>query len=300
MDFSARREKEGRAIKVVRTVEEMKALSREIRQKGQRLGFVPTMGFFHEGHLALMRYARPRCDQLVVSLFVNPIQFGPREDFREYPRDFERDAKLAQGEGVDILFAPEAEDMYPQGFQTYVEVTELSKPLCGAKRPWHFRGVATVVLKLFNIVNPHFAVFGLKDYQQFLVIRQMVRDLNLDIEILGHPIVREPDGLAMSSRNIYLSPEERKSALCLYQALELAKRRVAEGVREVAALTEELSQFISSHPYTRIDYIEFRHPETLAEVTEIKGPTLLALAVFVGRARLIDNAIIGQNDYSIS
>ncbi len=284
---------------MVRNVGEMKALSREIRQKGQRVGFVPTMGFFHEGHLALMRYARPRCDQLVVSLFVNPIQFGPKEDFREYPRDFERDAKLAQEEGVDILFAPEAEDMYPEGFQTYVEVTGLSKPLCGAKRPGHFRGVATVVLKLFNIVRPHFAVFGLKDYQQFLVIRQMVRDLNLDIEILGHPIVREPDGLAMSSRNIYLSPEERKSALCLYQALELAKRRVAEGVREVSALTEELSQFVSSHPYTKIDYIEFRHPETLAEVTEIKGPTLLALAVFVGRARLIDNAIIGQNDYSI-
>lgn len=275
------------------TVREMEALSEGCRQQGKRVGFVPTMGFFHEGHLALMRYARKHCDQLVVSLFVNPIQFGPREDFREYPRDFERDARLAEEVGVDILFAPEAEDMYPSGFQTYVEVTELSKPLCGAKRPGHFRGVATVVLKLFNIVRPHFAVFGLKDYQQFLVIRQMVRDLNLGLEIHGHPIVREPDGLAMSSRNVYLSPEERRSATCLYQALKLAERRVAEGEDDTTRLIEELSGFISSHPYTRIDYIEFRDPETLAPVSEINGPTLLALAVFVGKARLIDNAIIG-------
>ena len=275
------------------TVEEMKALSKDLRSQGQRLGFVPTMGFFHEGHLSLMRYARKRCDRLVVSLFVNPIQFGPKEDFREYPRDFARDARLAEGVGVDILFAPEAEDMYPPGFQTYVEVTELSKPLCGAKRPGHFRGVATVVLKLFNIVKPHFAVFGLKDYQQYLVIKRLVEDLDLDIEIHGHPIVREPDGLAMSSRNVYLSPEERKSATCLYQALKLAEKRVAEGVRDAAFLVEELSRFISSHPYTRIDYIEFRDPENLAPASEIKGPTLLALAVFVGRARLIDNAIIG-------
>jgi len=271
----------------------MKALSKDLRSQGQRLGFVPTMGFFHEGHLSLMRYARKRCDRLVVSLFVNPIQFGPKEDFREYPRDFARDARLAEGVGVDILFAPEAEDMYPPGFQTYVEVTELSKPLCGAKRPGHFRGVATVVLKLFNIVKPHFAVFGLKDYQQYLVIKRLVEDLDLDIEIHGHPIVREPDGLAMSSRNVYLSPEERKSATCLYQALKLAEKRVAEGVRDAAFLVEELSRFISSHPYTRIDYIEFRDPENLAPASEIKGPTLLALAVFVGRARLIDNAIIG-------
>ena len=275
------------------TVEEMKALSKDLRSQGQRLGFVPTMGFFHEGHLSLMRYARKRCDRLVVSLFVNPIQFGPKEDFREYPRDFARDARLAEGVGVDILFAPEAEDMYPPGFQTYVEVTELSKPLCGAKRPGHFRGVATVVLKLFNIVKPHFAVFGLKDYQQYLVIKRLVEDLDLDIEIHGHPIVREPDGLAMSSRNVYLSPEERKSATCLYQALKLAEKRVAEGVRDAAFLVEELSRFISSHPYTRIDYIEFRDPENLAPASEIKGPTLLALAVFVGRARLIDNALIG-------
>ncbi len=262
------------------------------RAQGLKIGLVPTMGFFHEGHLALMRYARPRCDRLVVSLFVNPIQFGPQEDFREYPRDLERDAALAQKEGVDVLFTPAAEDMYPPRFQTYVEVTELSRPLCGARRPGHFRGVATVVLKLFNIVQPHLAVFGLKDYQQYLVIRQMVRDLNLPVEILGHPIVREEDGLAMSSRNVYLTPEQRQVATCLYQALKLAQKRVAEGQKEVASLRKELEEFISGHPFTKIDYIEFRHPETLAPVEEIKAPTLLALAVFVGKARLIDNAII--------
>ncbi len=272
----------------------MKDISKNWRNQGLRLGFVPTMGFFHEGHLALMRYARKRCDRLIISLFVNPIQFGPKEDFKEYPRDFERDVKLAEEVGVDVLFAPEEKEMYPTGFQTYVEVTELSKPLCGAKRPGHFRGVATVVLKLFNIVRPHFAVFGLKDYQQFLVIRQMVKDLDLDIEIIGHPIVREKDGLAMSSRNTYLSPEERKSAICLYEALKLAEELVSKGVRNVSRLIDELSRLIKSYPFTKIDYIEFRHPETLEPIKEIKGPTLLALAVFVGRARLIDNAIINK------
>ncbi len=272
----------------------MKNISKKWRTKGLCLGFVPTMGFFHEGHLALMRYARKRCDRLIISLFVNPIQFGPQEDFIEYPRDFERDVKLASEVGVDVLFAPEGDKMYPTGFQTYVDVTELSKPLCGARRPGHFRGVATVVLKLFNIVRPHFAVFGLKDYQQFLVIRQMVKDLDLDIEILGHPIVREQDGLAMSSRNVYLSPEERKSAICLYKALKLAEELVGKGIRNVSYLSKELSQLINSYPFTKIDYIEFRHPETLEPIYEIEGPTLLALAVFVGQARLIDNAIIDK------
>ncbi len=276
----------------MRTITDMQKLAADWQTQGLKIGLVPTMGFFHEGHLALMRYARPRCDRLVVSLFVNPIQFGPKEDFREYPRDLERDAALAEKEGVDVLFTPTAEDMYPAGFQTYVEVTELSQPLCGARRPGHFRGVATVVLKLFNIVQPHLAVFGLKDYQQYLVIRQMVRDLNLPIEIVGHPIVREKDGLAMSSRNVYLTPEERQVATCLYKALQQAQKRVSEGQRDASALAKELQDFITQHPFTRIDYIEFRHPETLAPVEEITGPTLLALAVFVGKARLIDNAII--------
>ena len=284
--------KRGLVIRLLREIKEMKTWAERVRREGATIGFVPTMGYFHEGHLALMRRARELADKVVVSIFVNPIQFGPKEDFAAYPRDLERDAKLAEEVGVDLLFVPEAEEMYPSGYQTFVEVTELSKPLCGAKRPGHFRGVATVVLKLFNIVRPHLAVFGLKDYQQYLVIRQMVKDLNLDVEIVGHPIVREEDGLAMSSRNTYLSPEERKSATCLYQALVLAERRVREGEREAQRLKDELSRFILSHPHTRIDYIEFCDPETLAPVERLEGETLLALAVFVGRARLIDNALI--------
>lgn len=279
-------------MEIITGVQEMQDKARSLREAGKRLGFVPTMGYFHEGHLALMRKARELSDVLVVSIFVNPTQFGPGEDYRRYPRDLERDRKLAEAEGVDILFVPTVEEMYPPGYQTYVEVRELSKPLCGASRPGHFRGVATVVLKLFNIVKPHLAVFGEKDYQQLKVIERLVRDLNLEVEIVPYPIVREPDGLAMSSRNVYLSPEERRSALCLYRALELAQRRVSEGKRKVPELKAELEAFIASHPFTRIDYVEFRDPETLEEKTVVDGPTLLALAVFVGKARLIDNTIL--------
>jgi len=250
------------------------------------------MGYFHEGHLSLMRLARRLSDIVVVSIFVNPIQFGPQEDYARYPRDLERDRRLAESVGVDILFVPSVEEMYPEGFQTFVEVTELSRPLCGARRPGHFRGVCTVVLKLFNIVKPHLAIFGEKDYQQLKVIERMVRDLHLDIEIVPHPTVREPDGLAMSSRNTYLQPEERESALSLYRALELVRRRVSQGERRTKVLRREIEEFITSHPGTRIDYVEFRDPETLEEKAEVDGPTLLALAVFVGRARLIDNTIL--------
>ncbi len=270
----------------------MKSWADDARQKGLRIGFVPTMGYFHEGHLALMRRAKELADQVVVSIFVNPIQFGPQEDFRQYPRDLERDICLAQEVGVDVIFTPEAQEMYPETFQTYVEVDKLTKPLCGARRPGHFRGVTTVCLKLFNIVRPHLAVFGLKDYQQYLVIRRMVADLDLDLEIIGHPIVREADGLAMSSRNVYLSTEERKSATCLYKALGLAQEKIKQGLREVSLLKRELEQFILSHPYTRIDYVEFCHPETLEPLSEVRGPTLLALAVLVGKARLIDNTVL--------
>ncbi len=276
----------------------MKARAEELRARGKRIGFVPTMGYFHEGHLALMRKARELSDVVVVSIFVNPIQFGPQEDFARYPRDLERDRRLAQAQGVDILFVPSAEEMYPPGFQTYVEVTELSRPLCGARRPGHFRGVCTVVLKLFHIVKPHLAVFGEKDYQQLKVIQRMVRDLDLEVEIVPHPTVREPDGLAMSSRNVYLRPEEREAALSLYRALELARRRVAEGVRETRILRREIEEFIRSHPYTRIDYVEFRDPETLEERERIDRATLLALAVFVGKARLIDNTILDPTHVS--
>lgn len=281
---------------LISRIHQMKSWSEKARREGVKIGFVPTMGYFHEGHLALMRRAKELADKVVVSIFVNPIQFGPQEDFAAYPRDLERDARLAEKTGVDILFVPEAREMYPAHYQTFVEVTELSKPLCGAKRPGHFRGVATVVLKLLHIVHPHLAVFGLKDYQQYLVIRQMVKDLNLDVEIVGHPIVREKDGLAMSSRNTYLSPAERKSATCLYRALCLAEEKIKKGLREVNVLKDELARFILSHPYTKIDYIEFCDPETLAPVEKIKGRTLLALAVFVGRARLIDNLILELED----
>ncbi|NPA39420.1 MAG: pantoate--beta-alanine ligase [Thermodesulfobacteria bacterium] len=279
-------------MKEVKNIKEMQKLAEEWRKEGIKIGFVPTMGFLHEGHLSLVRIAKKLAQKVVVSIFVNPLQFGPQEDFRDYPRDIERDKKLLEAEEVDVVFIPEAEEMYPQGFQTYVEVTELTKGLCGAFRPGHFKGVTTVVLKLFNIVKPHIAVFGEKDYQQLMVIKRMVKDLNLDIEIVGAPIVREKDGLAMSSRNTYLSEEERKSALSLYKALQKAQELVNSGIKDVKQLKEELKNFIHQHPYTKVQYIEFVNPETLESVEKVDNPTLCALAVFVGKARLIDNAII--------
>ncbi len=287
-------------IRLVQSVKEMSSLAEAFRKEGKRIVLVPTMGYFHQGHLALMKAGKNLGDKLVVSIFVNPLQFGMKEGFYRYPRDLERDQKMAEDVGVDVLFVPSSEEMYPQGFQTYVEVEKLSKPLCGISRPWLFRGVATVVLKLFNIVKPHVGIFGLKDYQQFLVIKRMVKDLNLDIEIVGHPTVREPDGLAMSSRNVYLSPEERDSALSLYRAILRAKELISSGVKDVAILKENLEELILSHPYTRIDYIEFVDPETLESVKEVKGPTLLALAVYVGLARVLDNAVINERGEILS
>ncbi len=270
----------------------MTQISLKWRKEGQKIAFVPTMGYFHEGHLSLIRLARKKGDRLVVSVFVNPTQFGPQEDFEKYPRDKKRDIELAKKEGVDVLFCPSKEEMYPPEYQTYVEVTELSRPLCGESRPGHFRGVATVVLKLFNIIRPHLAVFGEKDYQQLLVIKKMVQDLNLLVEIVSHPIVREIDGLAMSSRNVYLSSEERKSALSLFKSLKLAQELVKKGERNSDKIRKTVRDFILSHPYTKIDYIELRDPKNLIEKKEISGPTLLALAVFVGQTRLIDNIIL--------
>ena len=279
-------------MKRVSAIGEMKKISEDWRAQGKKIVFVPTMGFLHEGHLSLVRMGRKLGDCLVVSIFVNPLQFGPSEDFREYPRDLERDATLLEREGVDVLFCPEAEEMYPSGFQTYVEVERLTRGLCGAYRPGHFKGVTTVVFKLFNIVKPHLAIFGEKDYQQLQVIKRMVRDLNLDVEIIGHPIVREKDGLAMSSRNIYLSEKERESALSLFKALELAKELVSKGIRDPEVLKKRLIEFIHGFPHTKVQYVEFVDPEDLEPVQEIKGKVLCALAVFVGKARLIDNAII--------
>jgi len=279
-------------MEIIESISDMKNLAKEWKQQGLSIGFVPTMGYLHEGHLALVRRVKELSDRVVVSIFVNPIQFAPGEDYQRYPRDLERDKALLEKEGVDVLFVPTAQEMYPPGFQTYVEVKELSSGLCGRYRAGHFVGVATVVLKLFNIVHPDIAVFGEKDYQQLKVIQRMVQDLNLDVKIISHPTVREEDGLAMSSRNTYLSPEERKSAIALYKALNLAEELINQGERRVATLKEKLKEFIESYPYTKVQYIEFVHPETLKEVERVDEPTLLALAVFVGKARLIDNKII--------
>jgi pantothenate synthetase (EC 6.3.2.1) len=279
-------------MEVIESISEMKNLVKDWKRQGLSIGFVPTMGYLHEGHLALVRRAKELSDRVVVSIFVNPIQFAPGEDYQRYPRDLERDKALLEKEGVDVLFVPKAQEMYPPGFQTYVKVKELSSGLCGRYRSGHFVGVATVVLKLFNIVQPDIAVFGEKDYQQLKVIQRMVQDLNLDVKIIPHPTVREEDGLAMSSRNTYLSPEERRSAIALYKALNLAEELINQGERRVATLKEKLKEFIESYPYTKVQYIEFVHPETLKEVERVDESTLLALAVFVGKARLIDNKII--------
>lgn len=279
-------------MEVINKIEEMKKKSEEFKKEGQKIGFVPTMGYLHEGHLALVRKAKELSDKVVVSIFVNPLQFGPREDFKEYPRDLERDFTLLKKEGVDVVFVPDEEEMYPKDFQTYVEVTKLTERLCGAFRPGHFKGVTTVVLKLFNIVKPDIAIFGEKDYQQLLVIKQMVKDLNLDVEIVPCPTVREPDGLAMSSRNIYLSPKERESALSLYKALNLAEKMVKDGEKDPEKIKKSMIEFINMHPYIIVQYIEIVDPQTLEPVEVIDKPVLCAIAAFVGRARLIDNKII--------
>ena len=279
-------------MKIVNKVRQMQVLSDKFKKEGKKIAFVPTMGYFHKGHLSLMERGRKLADILVISIFVNPIQFGPGEDFMEYPRDLERDLSLAEGVGVDVVFIPEAEEMYPPDYQTYLEVTGLTQHLCGLFRPGHFRGVTTVVAKLFNIVKPDIALFGLKDYQQYIVIKRMVRDLNYDIEVVGCPIIREEDGLAMSSRNKYLTPEQRKSALCLYQGIKLAERLVREGQRDAKIIVKEVIDYIESKPYTQIDYVKICHPETLDDLEYLNDKALLALAVRVGKARLIDNTIL--------
>ncbi len=281
---------------LVRTVEEMKALSRRWREEGKTIGFVPTMGYLHEGHLSLVRRAREENDRVVVSIFVNPTQFGPNEDYNRYPRDLDRDMKLLEPIGVDAVFYPSVEEMYPEGYGTYVEVVGITDKLCGASRPGHFRGVCTVCTKLFNIVMPHRAYFGKKDFQQYVVIKNMVRDLNMDIEIVPMPIVREPDGLAMSSRNTYLSPEERQAATCLYRSLKRAVELFESGERDASKIREEVVRIIEAEPLARIDYVEVVDPETFEPVERVEKGTLVALAVFVGPARLIDNVQLGVDE----
>lgn len=276
-------------MKVVKGVSDMKALSRSLKREGKTIAFVPTMGALHDGHLSLMAEGKKRADVLVSSVFVNPAQFGPKEDYKKYTRDTEGDLAKMSRAGVDVAFFPEPEEIYPPGFQTYVEVTELEKPLCGASRPGHFRGVATVVLKLFNIVKPDVAIFGKKDYQQLQVIKRMVRDLDVGVEIIGMPTWREASGLAMSSRNAYLSPEERERAASLSRALQEIKRNFDGGERDAAALVEYGRRVISDASAGEIDYLEIRKGETLEEVKSVSQGDVAALAVKVGGARLIDN-----------
>ncbi len=280
------------AVEIIETVRSMQARSDAWRSAGETIALVPTMGAFHEAHLSLMREGRRRADRLVVSLFVNPTQFGPGEDYDAYPRDLVADLKATEGIGLDVLFHPLAGEMYPAGYATSVEVEELTETLCGPSRPGHFRGVATVVAKLFQAVRPHVALFGEKDFQQLAVIRRMAADLHFEIEIVGIPIVREKDGLAMSSRNMYLSADERKTALSLSRSLDIARRMIADGERDALLIVERLQKEIESAGPCTIDYVSVADPETMAYKTTVDGPVLVALAVKVGRARLIDNTVV--------
>ncbi|ADL43057.1 pantoate/beta-alanine ligase [Caldicellulosiruptor obsidiansis OB47] len=277
---------------VVERIQEMKDIVKRLKKEGKSIGFVPTMGYLHEGHLSLVRLSKQQNDITIMSIFVNPIQFGPNEDYERYPRDFERDKTLAGKEGVDYIFYPSVEEMYPEDFKTVVSVKKITEMMCGKSRPGHFDGVATVVLKLFNIVNPDRAYFGQKDAQQLAVIKQMVKDLNLDVEIVPCPIVREQDGLAMSSRNVYLSEEERKSATVLYRALNLAKEMIEKGEKEVSVIKKAMEEMILREKYTKIDYIEFVNSDNFEVISKVEGKVLIALAVFVGKARLIDNIVV--------
>lgn len=287
-------------MKVIKTTKEMSALAENIRQQGKKMSFVPTMGFLHEGHISLIRKGRVLGDILIVSIFVNPTQFGPAEDFNTYPRDMERDIELLRKERVDFLFTPIKEDLYPERFGTYVYIEKLSTQLCGLSRPVFFKGVATIVAKLFNIVKPHVAVFGEKDYQQVQVIRQMVLDLNFGIEIQSAPIVREKDGLAMSSRNAYLTGKQRKAAVSLFKAIEKSRELVKVNIIETDKIKDSAKKFIISYPETRIDYIKIVDPITLEDIKIIEKPALMALAVFVGNTRLIDNTILNPRPETFS
>jgi pantoate--beta-alanine ligase len=281
-------------MKIIKKVKEMQACADQARLENKKIAFVPTMGYLHEGHLSLIRIARELCDFLVVSIFVNPSQFAPHEDFDAYPRNFQRDFEMTEKEGVDIIFAPEVGDLYPSDFQTYVSLEKIPMHLCGISRPIFFRGVATVVTKLFNSVKPHTAVFGKKDYQQLLVIRRMVSDLHMDIDIIGGETIREHDGLAMSSRNTYLTKTQRESALSLNKALKSAQTAIESGIIEASRIISKTKEFISSHPETQIDYVTICDPETLEDIQVINRPALMALAVKVGSTRLIDNMIFNM------
>ncbi len=281
-------------METIDSIRAMHAWSERTRAAGRRIGLVPTMGYLHAGHLSLVAEARRHAELVVTSIFVNPLQFGHNEDLDRYPRDLGRDTHLLGEAGTDVLYLPPAGEMYPEGFQAAVTVEQVTRGLCGERRPGHFRGVTTVVAKLFNAVRPHVAVFGEKDYQQLVAIRRMVRDLDFDIEIVGGPIVREADGLAMSSRNAYLSVPEREAALCLSRALAAAEAAVQAGERSGAAVLDRAYAVLNAEPRARIDYVTLAEPESLRPTTRIAGPTLLALAVWIGQTRLIDNTLLGR------
>ena len=269
-----------------------------IKQKfsGKSVGFVPTMGVLHEGHLSLVRESLRRTDCTVVSIFVNPTQFGPKEDLQEYPRDFEKDSALLEELGVDIVFVPDDQEMYPEGFKTYVDVTDLQDKFEGRSRPGHFRGVCTVVLKFFAIVNPDIAYFGQKDAQQALIIKKMVRDLNLDVEIQVLPTVREEDGLALSSRNVYLTKDQRKAALCLVESLKETNRLIEAGEKDLQIIKSEMTRLIDAEPLASLDYIAIVDLENLDALDKIEKETLIAVAAFFGKVRLIDNMIVQNKE----
>lgn len=280
-------------MQIIKTVAEIRTLVEQAKQSGLQVGLVPTMGYLHQGHLSLMERAVKECDLVVTSIYVNPLQFGPKEDLGSYPRDLERDVKLAEGVGVQVIFAPTDAEMYPAGYDTVVNVGDsITGKLCGVKRPGHFTGVATVVTKLFNIVKPHRAYFGQKDAQQVAVIERMVTDLNMDIAVVPVPIVREQDGLAMSSRNVYLSAAERQAAPVLHRSLQLAKQSVQQGERDAEILRQLVQEEITKEPLAQLDYVELYHYPSLQPVETINGVVLLAVAAKFGAARLIDNVVL--------
>lgn len=282
-------------MKLVKTIEEVRSIINDWKSQGQTIGFVPTMGFLHKGHASLMQCAAKN-DKVVVSIFVNPIQFGPKEDLKNYPRDLEHDLDICQEAGVDLVFHPNPSEMYEEGFCSYVEVQGLTQELCGVSRPTHFRGVCTVVSKLFHIVKPNRAYFGEKDAQQLAVIKRMVKDLNMDIEIVGCPIIREEDGLALSSRNMYLKESERNAALILSKAIELGRNLVLKGEKDVSIVIANMQQLILTEPLARIDYIKAVDKEKLQEIDFFDKDALVAMAVYIGETRLIDNFLVRQGE----
>lgn len=279
-------------MKIATTIQEVRTQIKEWKRQGLTIGFVPTMGYLHEGHASLIKCAGKDCDKVVVSIFVNPMQFGANEDLDSYPRDLQADARLCEGIGVDLIFHPEAAEMYRDGFCSFVDMNGLTKELCGKSRPIHFRGVCTVVSKLFNIVMPDKAFFGQKDAQQLAVIRRMVTDLNMDIEIVGCPIIREKDGLAKSSRNTYLNEQEREAALILSQTIRLGEQMVKDGVTDADKLITAMKEYLAKEPLARIDYVEAVNMDTIEKIDKLEGSVLVAMAVFIGKTRLIDNFIV--------